>query len=76
MLFFVVWSCDRYEYISDSKRFNKRSGEVELLTGKGWKSLKKVNEIISKGKEDFKKEQVFIHLIKQPFMLLGIPLLQ
>jgi len=42
----LLWvSCEKYEYISDGKRFNKKTGETEILTENDiWKSQKKIIE--------------------------------
>ena len=47
-----VWSCEKYEHISDTKRFNKKSGQVEVLLPEGWVTVQK---IISDANEKQKK---------------------
>ena len=55
-----IYGCEKYEYINDNTRFNKKTGENEKLQDNGaWKSI---SEILKEKKEY--KENVRDELLK------------
>ena len=59
-IFYIIFSvffmsCDKYELIGDKKRFNKRSGNTELLQESGeWLTVKQIED--NKKEEERQKE--------------------